>query len=52
MAAFKTDVLSKTLELEEGEHVFTITPLGYPKEGFEKRGTKQRKELHQMVQFL
>jgi len=52
IAAFKPDVLSDALQLQEEEQVFTITPLGYPREGFRKKGAKLRKEFGQVVQFL
>ncbi len=52
IAAFKPDVLNSALQLQEDEHVFTITPLGYPKEGFKKKGTKHRKEYNQVVELL
>lgn len=52
IAAYKPDALNEALQLEEGECVCTITPLGYPKDGFKKKGTKQRKDFNQIVEFL
>lgn len=52
IAAFKTDVLREALQLKEEEQVFAITPLGYPKAGFEKKVVKERKEFEKVVQIV
>ena len=52
IAAFKPEVLRKSLQLKETEEVFAITPLGYPKVGFKKEGNKQRKMLKEIVEFM
>jgi nitroreductase len=52
IAAFDPDVLYEALSVKESERVFAITPLGYPKRGFTKRGNKQRKPLEQIVERL
>lgn len=51
IAAFKPDVLRSALSLQKDEIVYAITPLGYPKKGFKKRMTKQRKSLEEVVQI-
>jgi nitroreductase len=52
IAAFKLAVLKDILELKAEETVYTITPLGYPKAGFRKRGKKERKGFDRVVEFL
>jgi nitroreductase len=44
--------LREALVLEPDEEVFGITPLGYPKEGFRKKGEKTRKPLDEVVEFI
>lgn len=52
VGAYDPDVLREALSLKENEIVYSITPLGYPKEGFEKKGNKKRKEISEIVKFL
>ncbi|NLA48814.1 MAG: nitroreductase [Bacteroidales bacterium] len=52
IAAFNPTVLRKALDLGESEVVYGITPLGYPKPGFVKKGTKNRKSLNEIAEFL
>ena len=52
IAHFKKDILYEALDLQEDEVVFTLTPLGYPPEGFKKRGLKIRKPFDEVVKFL
>ncbi len=52
IAAFNPDILCNALSLEKDEIVFAITPLGYTKKGFSKKGTKDRKPLDEIVRFL
>ncbi len=52
IAAFNQEILRETLNLKVNEKVFTITPLGYPRSGFEKKGYKDRKGLEEVVKFL
>lgn len=52
IAAFKPDILRKALQLQENEEVFAITPLGYQKEGFQKRNKLSRKPLEELVTYL
>ncbi len=52
ISAFDPAVLSHALGLQEGEEVFAITPLGYPKAGEIATRPKQRKPLDEVVQWL
>jgi nitroreductase len=50
--AYDPAILAKALELKENQVVFGITPLGYPRKGFTKKGTKNRKSLAEIVKFI
>jgi nitroreductase len=50
--AYDYDKLAKAIDLKENEVVYCITPLGYPKEGFNKYVNKKRKLLEEVVQWL
>ncbi len=52
IAAFDTDLLRQALPLQKHEQIFAITPLGYPRAGFEKKRLKQRKSFDEIVRFL
>ncbi len=52
IAAFDAEVLRRSLSLEENEEVYAITPLGYPKAGFKKKGNKIRKHLEEIVHYM
>ncbi len=52
IAAFDPVVLRKALSLKTSEYVFAITPLGYTKPDFVKKGDKQRKPLSEVVRRL
>jgi nitroreductase len=52
VGAYDPAMLREALSLKENEVVYSITPLGYPKEGFEKKGNKKRKEISEIVEFL
>jgi nitroreductase len=52
IAAFDPGILRPALQLTDDEYVYAISPLGYPKEGFRKKGAKQRKKPEEVVQFL
>lgn len=45
-------MLREALGLTDNQVVFGITPLGYPHDGFEKRGNKARNTLEQVVRYL
>jgi nitroreductase len=44
--------LREALAIKENEKVFSITPLGYPKPGFAKKGEKKRKPLSEIVERI
>ena len=50
--AFDYEKLRKILGLNDNEVVYCITPLGYPKAEFKKRGNKIRKPLNELVKWL
>jgi nitroreductase len=52
IAAFDPMVLRSALSLGSDDRVYAITPLGYPKPGFAKKGQKQRKTLQEVVRYL
>ncbi len=52
MAAFDPARLREALGLEAGESVFAITPLGYPRPDYQKKGEKPRKALEEIVRYL
>ena len=52
IAAFDPELLSKALDLTENQVPFGITPLGYPKAGFEKSQVKNRKPTEEIAEFL
>ena len=52
VGAYDPDLLREVLSLKENEIVYSITPLGYPKEGFEKKGNKKRKPIDEIVEIL
>jgi nitroreductase len=52
VGAYDPDLLREALSLKENEIVCSITPLGYPKEGFEKKGNKKRKAMEEIVEIL
>lgn len=52
IVAYDYDILAKAIGLKENEVIGCITPLGYPKAGFEKRGNKIRKSLDEVVKRI
>lgn len=50
--AYNPVILRKALELGENQVVYGITPLGYPRAGFVKKGNKSRKKLEEIVKYL
>ena len=52
IAAFDPSVLHDMLQLNDDEVVFAITPLGYQKEGFQKRNITSRKDLKDIVTYI
>lgn len=52
IGAYDPFKLREALGLKDNEKVFSITPLGYPRPGFVKKGEKKRKPLSEIVEFL
>ncbi len=52
IGAFDPDILKEALSLADNERVFSLTPLGYPREGFEKKDAKKRKAFEEVVEIL
>jgi len=50
--AYDPSRLREALNLRENEVVFSITPLGYPRKGFVRKGRKTRKPLDEVAEFL
>jgi nitroreductase len=50
--AYDPVILRKALSLKDNERIFSITPLGYPREGFAKKHDKKRKQLDEIVRRL
>jgi nitroreductase len=52
IAAYNPALLKKVLNATENQIIFGITPLGYPKPGYQKPSEKKRKSLDEIVEFL
>jgi len=52
IAAYDPAMLRKTLNLDDKQLVFGITPLGYPKTGYKKNNLKNRKPSEEIIKFL
>ena len=52
IAAFNPIILKEALSLSDNEVVYAITPLGYQRTGFIKKGQKDRKSLNEIVRYL
>ncbi len=52
VAAYDPAILRSALGLSSEERVYAVTPLGYPRPGFAKKGQKQRKSLQEIVKYL
>ncbi len=52
IAAFDPDILNEALSIKGNERVFCITPLGYSREGFTKKGNKKRRPFDEVVEIL
>jgi nitroreductase len=52
IAAYNPGLLKKVINPDENQLIFGITPLGYPKLGFQKTLIKKRKSLVDIVEFL
>jgi nitroreductase len=52
IAAYNPVKLKEAINPDSNQLIFGITPLGYPKPGFKKTLTKERKPLSDVVEFL
>lgn len=52
IAAYDPSILRKALNLDKNQLVFGITPLGYPKSGYQKTVSKKRKPLSEIAEFI
>lgn len=52
IAAFDPEVLRETLALDMGQRVYAITPLGYPRPDFVRKGIKDRRPLAELLRVL
>lgn len=52
IAAFDPAVLREALALEPNQQVFALTPLGYPRAGFVRKGVKDRKPMTEILRVL
>ncbi|MBN2634315.1 MAG: nitroreductase family protein [Bacteroidales bacterium] len=52
IAAFDPGLLREALELKQDQVVFGITPLGYPKAGYQKSTLKNRKPQDEIAEFI
>lgn len=52
IAHFDPLLLREALALRADQEVYALTPLGYPRPGFARKGVKQRKPLAEVVRYL
>jgi nitroreductase len=52
IAAYDPMILRSALGLSTEEKIYAITPLGYPRPGFAKKGQRQRKSLQEVVKYI
>lgn len=52
IAAFDNALIRNILKLKNDEVIYSITPLGYPNDGYQKKGKKIRKPLEEIVEFI
>jgi len=52
IANYNPSMLDDVLKPAANQHIFGLTPLGYPKPGFQKTFLKKRKSMEEMVEFL
>lgn len=50
--AYQYDLLAKAIGLKPDEVIYSITPLGFPHDGFKKRNNKIRKPLEDIVRII
>lgn len=52
IAAYDPALLKEAINPGENQQIYAMTPLGYPKAGFQKTALKKRKSLDEIVEFL
>ena len=52
IANYDPELLRVAISLGDNEVIFCITPLGYPKEGFQKISLKKRKSPEDIIEFI
>ena len=52
IAAYNPALLKEAINPGETQQIYAMTPLGYPKPGFQKTPVKKRKSLDEIVEFL
>jgi len=52
VGAYDPLLLRGAIGLSSDDRVYAITPLGYPRPGFAKKGQKQRKALSEVVKYI
>jgi nitroreductase len=50
--AYDPAILRKALNLNDNQVIYGITPLGYQRQGFTKKGNKTRKALEEIVKYV
>jgi nitroreductase len=50
--AYNPFLLKEAINPDENQVIYGITPLGYPKPGFQKTFMKKRKSLEEIIEFL
>jgi len=52
IAAYDPSLLKEVINPGENQQIYAMTPLGYPKPGFQKTLVKKRKSLEDIIEFL
>ena len=52
VAAYEHTMLRTALSMGSDDRMYCLTPLGYPKAGFVKKGQKQRRPLSEIVKYM
>jgi len=49
---YNIKILSEAVNLQVNEVIYSITPLGYQKLGYQKNGNKNRKSIEEVIKYL
>jgi nitroreductase len=52
IAAYNPSVLKEALNRSDNQQIYAMTPLGFPRPGFQKTFAKKRKSLDEIVEYL